>query len=50
MVESAPKCVENSVEKGEIARNEHFLLFPQSFHKTRTVDAMKTGACLFRSS
>ena len=25
------KCFENTVEKGEIARNEQFLLFPQCF-------------------
>ena len=28
------KRVENSVGKGEIARNEQFLLFPQFFQKT----------------
>ena len=27
------KLVENIVEKGEIARYEEFLLFPQCFHK-----------------
>ena len=30
------KKVENTVEKGEIARNEQFLLFPQCFLKTIT--------------
>ena len=29
---------ENAVGKGEIARYEQFLLFPQSFQKTCTVD------------
>ena len=28
------KRVENTVRKGEIARNEQFLLFPQCFQKT----------------
>ena len=30
------KLVENTVGKGEIARNEQFLLFPQCFQKTCT--------------
>ena len=30
--------VENTVEKGEIARYEQFLLFPQCFQKTCTTD------------
>ena len=30
--------VENTVGKGEIARNEQFLLFPYSFQKTCTAD------------
>ena len=29
------KLVENTVGKGEIARNEQFLLFPPCFQKTR---------------
>ena len=29
-----PKWVENTVGKGEIARYEQFLLFPQCFQKT----------------
>ena len=33
MAESSPKRVENAVEKGEIARDEQFLLFPQCFQK-----------------
>ena len=33
MAESYPKRVENTVGKGEIARYEQFLLFPQSFQK-----------------
>ena len=32
------KIVENAVGKGEIARYEQFLLFPQSFPKTFTSD------------
>ena len=32
------KWVENTVGKGEIARYEQFLLFPQSFQKTFTTD------------
>ena len=31
--------VENTVGKGEIARYEQFLLFPQSFQKTCSADA-----------
>ena len=34
-----PKWVENTVGKGEIARYEQFLLFPQWFQKTCTADA-----------
>ena len=33
------KWVENTVGKGEIARYEQFLFFPQSFQKTCTADA-----------
>ena len=33
------KQVENTERKGEIAGNEQFLLFPQSFQKTCTGDA-----------
>ena len=29
--------------KGEIARNEQYLLFPQCFQKTRTTDTEKQG-------
>ena len=32
------KQVENTVEIAEIARYEHFLLFPQCFQKTCTAD------------
>ena len=32
------KWIENTVEKGEIALNEQFLLFPQCFQKTCTAD------------
>ena len=33
--------VENIVGKGEIARNEQFLLFPQCFQKQSVVDVLK---------
>ena len=33
--------VENIGEKGEIARYEQFLLFPQCFQKLSSVDASK---------
>ena len=32
------KRVENTVGKGEIARNKQFLLFPQCFKKTCSAD------------
>ena len=32
------KRIENTVGKGEIARNEQFLLFPQCFQKTCIAD------------
>ena len=32
------KWIENTVGKGEIARYEQFLLFPQCFQKTYTTD------------
>ena len=32
------KRVENTVGKGEIARHEQFLLFPQCFHKACSTD------------
>ena len=32
------KWVENTAGKGEIARNEQFLFFPQCFHWTCTAD------------
>ena len=34
MAEKFSKWIENTVGKGEIARNEQFLLFPQCFQKT----------------
>ena len=37
------KWVENTVGKGEIARYEQFLLFPQCFQKTCTADTLKPG-------
>ena len=33
--------VKNIVEKGEIARHEQFLLFPQCFQKKSVVDVFK---------
>ena len=33
--------VENIVGKGEIARNEHFLLFPQFVQKQSVVECIK---------
>ena len=39
------KWVVNTVEKGEIARYEQFLLFPQCFQKSSIAD-MKARACL----
>ena len=38
--------VENSVRKGEIARYEQFLLFPQCSQKTCTADTLKPGLVL----
>ena len=35
------KPVENTVEKGKIARYEQFLLFPQCFHKAYFTGASK---------
>ena len=37
------KRVENTMEKGEIARYEQFLLFQQCFQKTRAADTKKPG-------
>ena len=37
------KRVENIVGKGEIARNEQFLLFPRCFQKTCAADTWKAG-------
>ena len=34
MAESSPKWVENIILKGEIARYEQLLLFPQCFQET----------------
>ena len=41
IAESSP--VENTVEKGEIARYKQFLLFPQCFQKTCPADTLKPG-------
>ena len=35
------KLVENTVGKGEIARYEQFILFPQCFHKASFTEASK---------
>ena len=35
--------IENTVEKGEIARYQQFLLFPQCFQMTNTVDTLNQG-------
>ena len=40
------KRIENTVEKGENARYEQFLLFPQCFLKTYTVREIKQGLVL----
>ena len=42
------KSVENTVGKGEIARYEQFLLFPQCFQMTSTAHTKKTGLVLER--
>ena len=41
MAESSPNVSRTLWEKGEIARNEQFLLFPQCFQKTFTADRLK---------
>ena len=43
------KQVENTAVKGEIARYEQFLLFPQCFKKTLYYRHIKTRACLGKS-
>ena len=43
MAENFSKRVENTVGKGEIARYEQFLLFPQCFQRTFTADTSKPG-------
>ena len=40
---SFSKRVENIVEKGEITRDEQFLLSPRCFQKTSTTDTYKLG-------
>ena len=40
------KRAENTLEKGEIARYEQFLLFPLCFQKIFTADIFKRRACL----
>ena len=37
------KWLENTVRKGEIARNEQFLLFPQCFQMSCIPDTLKPG-------
>ena len=44
------KWEENTVEKGEIARYDQFLHFPQCFQRTCTYRQVKTTACLGKSS
>ena len=43
MAESSQKRVENTMGKGEIARNEQFLIFPQCFQKDCTANTLKQG-------
>ena len=38
MAQSSSKWIENTVEKGEIACYEQFLVFPQCFQKPCTAD------------
>ena len=40
--------VENNVEKGKIARDEQFLLFPQCFQKLPVLDASKWVSVEYR--
>ena len=40
-----PKCVENTVGKGEIAHYEQFLLFPQCFQKVCFPGHQKVSLC-----
>ena len=44
------KRVENTMEKGEIAWYEQFLLFPQCFQKACTADTYKQGLVLERAN
>ena len=37
--------VENTVEKGENAGNQHFLLFPQCFPRPSSLGSLKVGLC-----
>ena len=46
MAQSFPKGEENTVGKGEIVRNEQFLLFPTVFSKDLFCRQVKTRACL----
>ena len=39
------KRVENTEDKGENADNQHFLLFPQCFHKLTPRGRFKLGMC-----
>ena len=43
MAESPSKWEENTVGKGEIARDEQFLLFPLCFQNTCTADTKNQG-------
>ena len=46
MTEGSPKRVENTVEKGEIAHSEQFLLFPQCFSEYLYCGQVKIVTCL----
>ena len=46
MAKSYPKGVEDTVGKGETARYEQFLLFPQCFQKISSAHTLKTRSCL----
>ena len=43
MAEKVSKQIENTVGKGDIARLEQFLVFPQCFQTTCTADTQKPG-------
>ena len=49
MAENFSKRVEKTVGKGEIARHEQFLLFPQYFQRTCNADTFKPGCAWERA-